>query len=228
MKKFLILSVVAMFAVAAQGAWDLDYNLGSNGAGGLAANGFSLTTWGGPLVETIMADHVVVDGSANPGYPGGYFNKASLGIGLNRSGPYSFQMTFATPGSQVRVMPTMGGNWLVVNGGPYDQTPNKISSYADGINIAPAGFDSTVIHTYTVAKETNGWGPAKVFLDGALLGTIAWGSGAIGDSMDFYCGVAASDVVKIYSMKFDASYVPEPVTMLLLGVGGLASLRRLR
>jgi hypothetical protein len=55
---------------------------------------------------------------------------------------------------------------------------------------------------------------------------LAWGSGAGSDNMDFYCGVTAADVVNIYSMKFAASYVPEPVTMMLLGVGTLMARRR--
>ena len=127
MRSILILAMCLVFNVGARGAWDVEYNLGSSGDGGLAANGFSLATWGGPLVETVMSDHVVVDGAGNATYPGGFFDKQDLGIGLNRSGPYTFEMTFATPGNQVLVGPIQGDlpphpaeddalTWIAVSG----------------------------------------------------------------------------------------------------------------
>ncbi|MBN2375087.1 MAG: hypothetical protein JXD22_01705 [Sedimentisphaerales bacterium] len=216
-KLILILGIGLICAANAQAfdnpEWDLVYDLGSDGVGSLSDIGCGNVNWGGPIIETVYADYVAVDGN-NSSYPGGHFGKQDLGLGLNRYGPWSFEMVVSTP-EGLYFMPTMGSNWPIFNGirnsaGSYYQVTSHVGSYNNpGMDLTPAGYDGTQLHTYTVSQPGGG-AAADVFIDGVFVTQVSWGAGARNDNYDFYCRLF-DGILNVYELKFADTYIDEDV-----------------
>ena len=231
MKKLLVIAIVAMLANLASAqvagiAWEIVYDMGSDGDGDFTSNGWDWE-WGDTPTETQAADYVeVLTG-------GTYACMVDFGLGLRTENvsidsPWAIEITESISADTVKQNIGMCNSFVMVNQ-CYNETvphPDVLSDYnqrtVDGGIFTTGVFDTTAVHTYTIVSQNDGNG--QVYLDGVLLPeALAFGAGGLGDRMDIEWQMTAGTHT-VYEVKV----APEPATMILLSLGGLAALRRRR
>lgn len=232
MKKLLVFAIVAMLANMASafvpsGGWDYELTFGSNNDGGLTDNGW-VWQWGSTPTEVINTDSVAVTSGGSV-----WACMADYGLGIDRlGGPWAIEMTISLDANTTRVNFGGPGSMVMVNQSYHETSasPDVIVDYNQRIDddpgFAPAGFDSTVIHTYTTVHNGGGH-KGDFFLDGVNINSdLGFGAGGAGDGVDTEWQFYGPGTQTAYSIKF--ADTPEPATMILLSLGGLAALRRRR
>ena len=235
MKKLLVFAIVAMLAnmasaqVSPEGGWDIVYDMGSAGDGDFTSNGW-VWQWGETPVENQAADYVEVVVGTNT-----YACMVDFGLGLRTANtsinsPWTIEITESLSANNVKQNIGMCNSFTMMNQ-CYNETvphPDVLSDYnrrtADGGIYTTPGLNTAVVHTYTISSDNAGTG--IVFVDGVAAPEVMYfGAGGIGDHLDIEWQMAAGTHT-VYEVKIADEFVPEPATMLLLGLGGLAALRR--
>lgn len=234
--KCCLVSIVLMAAVAtAQGmVWDLADETYGSGAGQVSFTGSYSWPWSDVPSQTLHDGYASI--STGPGVD--YACRANGTINLPTA-QWRMDVT-------MQLHNAMGFTFylgdrdnpltlsLMQVNAAYNETvahPNVITDYnfriADGGEIQPAGFDGSALHTYSFRWDGS---VTKFYLDDAYVTTLIRDAGidAGYEACEFGLGAALSagpGSVDFYSMKI-ASVVPEPLTLTLLALGGLAGLRR--
>ena len=93
---------------------------------------------------------------------------------------------------------------------------NELEDYnsRNNVNIAPAGFDSSLVHTYRIVHQA---GASSLYLDNSLLKTLIDGSGASADGYRLEWGFVentnSASTVDVYYFKAANGAFPPPVTL---------------
>jgi hypothetical protein len=106
---------------------------------------------------------------------------------------------------------------------------NLIDLNVGDINLSPLGFDGSAVHTYRLVRHD---GKSLLYLfDNTipyLMGELATFKGAATDGETIMFGIPGNGrIYRFFNIKISSdAYVPEPRTVLLLGLGGLLIRKR--
>ena len=243
-----VFGVLVLFAGAgfAEMRWDvLEEHYGS-GSGEVSFNSKYTWLWGyGSAGETLSNGFARLSTSAGVNYAGRYDNDATFNMPSNGTWRLEIKLrSNDTLGMNLYLADNYSPRWggLVMINHMYVETvahPNTLGDYnirlADGVDVAPSGFDGAAPHVYEFERVNSGSVTMRV--DGAYVMTLLHGAGAPADGTEFQIGFGADKstgpgTFDVYYVRI-SSLVPEPVTGLLVPLGGLLlmwmySLRRRR
>jgi len=166
--------------------------------------------WGGGTPSEQDFDSYVNDGYAQLSGGGvtNYFTKALNSMGMPCSGIWRLDVKLRSP-DKMGLIIYLPQNIVMINS-LYQETtahPDTICDYnkriQNGGNLAPAGFDGSLIHLYSFRCF---YGVVSMYVDGKYLGILVNDSGANNSSCDFALGFGQGyspgpDVADVYYVK---------------------------
>lgn len=215
---FCVISYVPGHVLAQGFVWDiLDETYGSSPGQTSFKNNFTWQ-WGGLPAETLMDGVSRISGGASYNYA----TRLNGSINIPSSGEWRIDLKMKID-NQLGVTFALADNYsprwsgMIIVNYLYQETsqhPNTISDYnlriQNGGDVAPFGFNSALIHTYSFRKTG---GVVKFYLDENFVTNMMFGAGAANDGCELEIGLGGGQSlgpvsVEFYSLKIASAVLP--------------------